>query len=358
MRLRRFTALSVGVLMGVGLLSAPPSATAGTKKPSAIKSVTAGPGSSPGTVVFRWKSAGKRTDYFLLETGLTAFSKSKKSPLPTSGRQARTFKISARARSWTMSRAQSAGAGAPVGSGNHLYYRLTAVNKVGRKTYAKAYPYLRTVIAEGTAQRRGRVDQYASCHLQSAHRSTGHGQPRLVEQGRLRRSGHHPHGRRSRPVAGDVARTCRRQERRDRRGRAADLDLDPASRQARWGGLRLRHGAHHLLPELQPAFGHPGRSHPLRQQALQAAQFLPGVHRRCELQPLLLFRAPDPDRGQRDEAATRWPTLCSKADPTGRGSGRSRLISTSDTARTKPRAPSTTGSGARNPGQSSRWRTG
>ena len=149
MRLRRIAALSAGLLVVAGLLAPPPAAEAATKKPSAIKSVTAGPGSSPGTIVFRWTSAGKRTDYYLLETGLTTFSKSKKSPLPTSGRQARTFKISAKARSWTMSRAQSAGAGAPVGSGNQLYYRLTAVNKVGKKTYKKAYPYLRSAMPKG-----------------------------------------------------------------------------------------------------------------------------------------------------------------------------------------------------------------
>jgi endonuclease/exonuclease/phosphatase family metal-dependent hydrolase len=149
MRLRRIAALSAGLLVVAGLLAPPPAAEAATKKPSAIKSVTAVSGSSPGTIVFRWTSAGKRTDYYLLETGLTAFSKSKKSPLPTSGRQARTFKISAKARSWTMSRAQSTWAGAPVGSGNLLYYRLTAVNKVGKKTYTKAYPYLRSAMPKG-----------------------------------------------------------------------------------------------------------------------------------------------------------------------------------------------------------------
>lgn len=148
---RRLVALATGLLVVAGLLAPAPPAEAATKKPSAIKSVTATPGTSPGTVVFRWSSAGKRTDYFVLETGLTAFSKAKKSPLPTSGRQARRFTISAKARSWTMSRAQSAWAGAQVGSANHLYYRLTAVNKVGKKTYTKAYPYLRTVMPKGPA---------------------------------------------------------------------------------------------------------------------------------------------------------------------------------------------------------------
>lgn len=175
MRFRRFTALSVGLLMGVGLLSAPPSATAATKKPSAIKSVTAGPGSIPGTVVFRWQSAGKRTDYFLLETALSGFSKTKSSTLPKSGRQTRKFKLSAKTRTWTMSRAQVAGAGAPAGSGNVLYYRLFAVNKVGKKTYTKAYPYLRTVMPQSppASAARGTGLRVATYNLLTAQLGSG-----------------------------------------------------------------------------------------------------------------------------------------------------------------------------------------
>ena len=116
MRCRRLVALCAGPLLAVGLLTVPPAAEAASKKPSAITSLSASPGSSPGTVVFRWKSAGKNTDYFVLETGLTSFSKSGKSKLPRSGRNAKTFKLSAKARSWTMSKAQAASAGAALGS--------------------------------------------------------------------------------------------------------------------------------------------------------------------------------------------------------------------------------------------------
>lgn len=145
MSVRRIIALAAGIAVALGAQPAP-SASAASKKPSAITSVTASPGSAVGSVVFRWKTKGRNTDYFVLETGLSSFSKSKKSPLPTSGRQAKKFKLSGTSRSWTMSRAQAAASGAPSGSGNHLYYRLTAVNKVGKKTYTKAYPYLRTVM--------------------------------------------------------------------------------------------------------------------------------------------------------------------------------------------------------------------
>ena len=149
MRLLRPVTISAVLLLMAGLLSAPPAAEAASKTPSAISSVAASPGSSPGTVVFRWKSAGKRTDYFVLETALSAFSKSAGSSLPKKGRQAKTFKISAKARSWTMSKAQAASAGAPVGSGNYLYFRFSAVNKVGKKTYTKAYSKLQTVLPAG-----------------------------------------------------------------------------------------------------------------------------------------------------------------------------------------------------------------
>ena len=157
MRLSRLIAPSVGLLLTVGLLSAPPPANAANRTPSAITSLTAKPGSRPGTVVFRWKSAGKNTDYFLLETGLTAFSKSTKSRLPTSGRHAKTFKISAKSRSWTMSKARASSAGASLGSANLLYYRLFAVNTVGKKRIVKAYPRLQTVLPQtlGTSRKKG-----------------------------------------------------------------------------------------------------------------------------------------------------------------------------------------------------------
>ncbi|MFT4164125.1 MAG: endonuclease/exonuclease/phosphatase family protein [Microlunatus sp.] len=151
MRCRRLVALSVGPLLAVGLVSVPPVAEAASATPSTVTSVTASPGSSPGTAVFTWQSEGKNTDYFLLETGLTAFSKSSSSSLPRSGRHAATFKISASSRSWTMSKADAATAGSPLGSANYLYYRFTAVNVDGSKTHTKAFPTLQTVMPRGLA---------------------------------------------------------------------------------------------------------------------------------------------------------------------------------------------------------------
>lgn len=149
MRCRRLVALSAGPLLAVGLLSAPPVAEAASTTPSAVTSVTARAGTSPGTVVFQWQSAGKNTDYFVVETGLTAFSKSSSSSLPRSGRHAATFRIPAEARSWTMSKANAAAAGAPVGSANYLYYRFFAINEDGSKIHSTAYPNLQAVLPKG-----------------------------------------------------------------------------------------------------------------------------------------------------------------------------------------------------------------
>ena len=152
---RRLIALSVSPLLAAGLLSGAPPAEA-VSAPSSISSVTAVPGAKPGEVRFSWASAGSNTDYFLLETGLTAFSKSSSSSLPTSGRNAKTFVIGATARSYTLTAAQAASAGAPLGSANYLYYRLFAVNKEGTKSATKAYPNLQAVVPQALGTDRAR----------------------------------------------------------------------------------------------------------------------------------------------------------------------------------------------------------
>jgi endonuclease/exonuclease/phosphatase family metal-dependent hydrolase len=156
---RRLVALSVSPLLAAGLLSASQPAGA-VSAPSSISTVVAVPGTKPGEVRFSWATAGANTDYFLLETGLTAFSKSSSSSLPTSGRNAKTFVISAKARSYTLTAAQAASAGAPLGSANYLYYRLFAVNKEGSKSVTKAYPNLQAVLPQalGTAREKKGTD--------------------------------------------------------------------------------------------------------------------------------------------------------------------------------------------------------
>lgn len=159
---RRLVALSVSPVLAVGVVSgfSGNQTAQAVSTPSAVSSVSAVPGTSAGTAVFRWSSSGGNTDYFVLETALTAFSTSSSSSLPRHGRNAKSFTISASARSWTMSAAQAASAGARAGSGNYLYYRLYAVNKEGSKTAIKAYPNLRAVMPQalGTARSKGGTD--------------------------------------------------------------------------------------------------------------------------------------------------------------------------------------------------------
>jgi endonuclease/exonuclease/phosphatase family metal-dependent hydrolase len=150
---RRLIALSVSPVLALGLVSAAQPAGA-VSTPSSISNVVAVPGAKPGEVRFSWSTSGSNTDYFLLETGLTAFSKSSSSSLPTSGRNAKTFVISAGARSYTLTAAQAASAGAPLGSANYLYYRLFAVNKEGSKSVTKAYPNLQAVMPQALGTNR------------------------------------------------------------------------------------------------------------------------------------------------------------------------------------------------------------
>ena len=156
------TLCSMALLTGL-VASATPAEAAST--PSKINSVKAVAGPGVGQVTIRWSQDGRNTSAFKIETGLTSFSKSKSSSLPTSGRNARVFTISKTRRSWTMSAGQASAAGASTGSANHLYFRLSAVN--GSTT--RAYPYLQAVLPKATATKaKGSALRIASFNIRSA----------------------------------------------------------------------------------------------------------------------------------------------------------------------------------------------
>jgi hypothetical protein len=147
---RSLIALAVSPVLAIGVVSGSQPAEAAST-PAPVTAVTARPGGSPGTVTFSWRSTGANTDHFVLKTGLTSFSSS------GSGRSAKTFELSAKARSWTMDAKAAASAGAPLGSAKYLYYRLYAVNKEGSKTTTKAYPSLQAVLPQPSGtDRRGK----------------------------------------------------------------------------------------------------------------------------------------------------------------------------------------------------------
>ena len=161
--LRKLPAAAAALALVGGLLAAAPAQAAAT--PSKITSVKATAGPGAGQVTFRWSTEGKNTSAFKIETGLTSFSKSKSSSLPTSGRGAKVFTISKARRSWTMSAAQASAAGASAGSANHLYFRLSAVNG----STVRAYPYLQAVLPKAAATKaKGSDLRVASFNIRSA----------------------------------------------------------------------------------------------------------------------------------------------------------------------------------------------
>jgi hypothetical protein len=106
--------------------------------PDPITSVTMTPGPAPGETTIKWRAGGGHTDFFKIETALTPFSPYKDS-VPDKGRHYRVFKAPGRARSLTMTRAMTKEAGARLGSGRHLFFRILAVNRSRSGTRARAY---------------------------------------------------------------------------------------------------------------------------------------------------------------------------------------------------------------------------
>lgn len=111
------------------------SAATKVRTPSSITSVTSKPGPGVGEITINWVSAGKYTTRYSVKTGLTSFSSTQ------TGKQARTFSVSGKARSLTLSADQVAGAGARVGSGNHLFFRVYATNVGTAGSKVKWHPY-------------------------------------------------------------------------------------------------------------------------------------------------------------------------------------------------------------------------
>ena len=102
-----------------------PAEAAAVKLPDKIVSVTAKPGPGVGEVTVKWRSTGRNTTGYDVETALTAFSKVTSSPLPWTGRNSHHFTASGTKRSITLSARQAKAAGAASGTGNHLFFRVT-----------------------------------------------------------------------------------------------------------------------------------------------------------------------------------------------------------------------------------------
>jgi endonuclease/exonuclease/phosphatase family metal-dependent hydrolase len=115
--------------------------------PGKVLNVTAQSGAGGG-VTFSWMQDGSYTTSYQLETALSLFSKTPSSSLPLVGRHSRLFDIDGGKRSFTLTPAQLAEAGAPVGSATHLLYRFSAINHGTAGEQIRRYPYLQAIMPD------------------------------------------------------------------------------------------------------------------------------------------------------------------------------------------------------------------
>jgi endonuclease/exonuclease/phosphatase family metal-dependent hydrolase len=96
-------------------------------------------GAEPGETTLTWKTDGGHTDLFRITTALTPFgSKS----TPAVGRHSMTFRVPGDRRSLTLTPEQTAEAGAGLGTGRHLFFRISAVRKGEADTAVRRFPFL------------------------------------------------------------------------------------------------------------------------------------------------------------------------------------------------------------------------
>lgn len=141
------TLTALVLALGVGTLAAPLQAStafAAVLRPASFTAISSTPGPNPGEVTIRWGHDGKNTTRYEVETGLTSFSRTDPS-LPLHARGWKVFTAPAGATSLTLTAAQTAAAGAPVGSANHLYFRLRAVNATSAGEAFRDHPNLQAV---------------------------------------------------------------------------------------------------------------------------------------------------------------------------------------------------------------------
>jgi endonuclease/exonuclease/phosphatase family metal-dependent hydrolase len=132
--------------------------------PDPITAVSDHAGSNPGETTVTWKSDGGYTDFYRVVTSLTPWSGNRP------GRHATTFKAPGSARHLTLTAAQTSQAGAGLGTGRHLFFRVTAVRKGEADTASRPYLHTKTATISGSAPRTSgtqlRIAQY-NVHLAS-----------------------------------------------------------------------------------------------------------------------------------------------------------------------------------------------
>ena len=85
------------------------------------------PGPQPGETRIKWETSGAHTDLYKIVTALTPFGSA---GTPAVGRHSTTFKVQGGdRRSFTLTAEQTAAAGAGLGTGRHLFFRIYAIRK-------------------------------------------------------------------------------------------------------------------------------------------------------------------------------------------------------------------------------------
>jgi endonuclease/exonuclease/phosphatase family metal-dependent hydrolase len=134
--------------------------------PDAITSVRSVPGTDPGSARITWSSDGAYTDFFKITTALTPFGTKN---TPAQGRNSMTFRAPGTARSLTLTPEQTLAAGAGLGSGRHLFFRMTAVRSGEADSQSRPYASMMhaTVAGEGPTTS-GTAMRYAAYNVHVA----------------------------------------------------------------------------------------------------------------------------------------------------------------------------------------------
>jgi endonuclease/exonuclease/phosphatase family metal-dependent hydrolase len=130
--------------------SAPTKVATKASWPDPITNVTNTPGPLPGETTISWSSSGAKTNFFRLETALTPFSQTNPGA-SAKGWNPHVFKIDGSQRSITLTAEQTAQAGAPLGSGRHLLFRLYAVRKGPAAKQIRGYAHIQAATVAGEA---------------------------------------------------------------------------------------------------------------------------------------------------------------------------------------------------------------
>lgn len=133
--------------------------------PDPITAVHDHPGPQPGETTITWTSDGGHTDFYKVVTSLTPWSGSQP------GNHATAFRAPGSSHSLTLTAGQTAQAGAGLGSGRHLFYRVTAVRQGEADSAARPYAHDNATTVAGESPRMSgtqlRIAQY-NVHVATA----------------------------------------------------------------------------------------------------------------------------------------------------------------------------------------------